>query len=159
RERERGTVLILTAIMLVVLMGTAALVIDLGALRGDARVDQSVADFAALAGGKGLAKNNPVLACTNAVDYVNTNAHLSPAINAVTVCYGMGGSMCSVGRRGQVTPTETSGDITVSVHYPVPDSEISDAQITGGKRINDGTPCQRIRVIITSHQQSFFANV
>jgi uncharacterized membrane protein len=58
-ERERGAVLILTSIMLVVLMGTTALVVDLGALRGSARVDQCVADSARARGRQGPRGQQP----------------------------------------------------------------------------------------------------
>ena len=51
RDSERGATLIIATIMIVVLMSIGALVVDLGALRGNVRVDQNVADFAALAAG------------------------------------------------------------------------------------------------------------
>jgi hypothetical protein len=158
RDSERGATLIIATIMIVVLMSIGALVVDLGALRGNVRVDQNVADFAALAAGTALGANNPVGACSAAITYVNTNANLSDPIDAPTFCSGMGSTVCS-GGAGFATPSEQVGSYTVSVHYPVPDAEIADSNITGGSRMYDGTQCQRIRVIITSTQRSAFAAI
>jgi len=156
--RERGAVMVITALVITSLLGLTALVVDLGSLRSDVRVDQSVADLAAIAGGTGLAANDPTSACRNAVTYVNTNAKLSPAITPSSFCSGMGTTRCS-GGTGQATPTTTVGDYTISIHYPVPNSEIVDSGVVGGARLDDGTECQRIRVIIGSTKTSFFAAV
>lgn len=155
---ERGAILVITALLMTSLLGLTALVVDLGALRSDVRVDQSVADFAAIAGGTGLAGNDPTAACQSAVMYVNANAKLSTAISPSSFCAGMGTTRCS-GGTGQATPSTTVGDYTISIHYPVPNSEIVDSRVVGGARLDDGTECQRIRVIIGSTKTSFFAAV
>jgi Flp pilus assembly protein TadG len=157
-DRERGAVLVLTTLLLTSLLGVVAIIVDLGALRGDVRVDQSIADFAALAAGQGLAANDPVAGCKAAVTYINMNAHLSTAINSTTFCSGMGTTVCS-GGAGQATPSTTVGAFTVSVRYPVPDSEIADPNLVGGSRPNDGTQCQRMRVVIRSSQRSLFGGI
>jgi hypothetical protein len=157
-ERERGAVLVLATLLLTALLGVTALVVDLGVVRSQVRVDQGVADFAALAGAKGLAANNPTGACQSAIEYVNQNASLSPAINASNFCSTMGGSRCS-GGSGQATPSATAGSYTVSVHYPVPDAEIADSHVVGGARLSDGSECQRIRVVISSKTRPLFSSV
>ena len=68
---------VLTTLLLTSLLGIVAIVVDLGALRGDVRADQSVADFAAAAG-QGLAANDPTAACKAAVAYINMNASSRP---------------------------------------------------------------------------------
>ena len=155
-DAERGAVLVITTMLFTAFLGIVAIVIDLGALRANARVDQSVADFAALAAGSGLADNNPTQACQDAVGYINTNANLPSVINKTTFCSTMGGSMCT-GGAGLATPSTTVGRYTVSILYPVPASEIVDSHVTTGARVNDGLPCQRLRVTISSTQDTHFA--
>jgi Flp pilus assembly protein TadG len=157
-DRERGAVLVMATLLLTALLGLTALVVDLGVVRSQVRVDQGVADFAALAGAKGLAANDPTGACRAAIQYVNQNASLSPAITPSTFCAGMGTTRCS-GGAGQAAPATTSGSYTVSVHYPVPDSEIADSHVVGGARLQDGTECQRIRVVISSRTRPLFSSV
>ncbi len=157
-DPERGAVLVIMTIVITALLGVTALVVDLGSLRSDVRVDQSIADFAALAAGNGLAGNDPVAACQSAISYINVNAKLSTAINTTSFCSGTGSTRCS-GGTGQATPTATVDSYTVTVHYPVPDSEIADGQIAGGARLDDGTECQRIRVLIGSRSRPLFGAV
>jgi hypothetical protein len=151
-------VLVLTSLLLVALIGMTAIVVDLGALRGKVQVDQNVADFAALSAGQGLAANNPTLGCKTAVGYINNNAQLASAIDPVSFCSGMGSTLCS-GGAGYARPSVTVGRYTVSIHYPVADSEIADSHIVGGARVSDGTPCQRIQVTIASRDTSSFAGI
>jgi hypothetical protein len=157
-DRERGAVMVMATLLLTALLGLTALVVDLGVVRSQVRVDQGVADFAALAGARGLAGNNPTGACQSAVQYINQNASLSPAINASTFCSTMGATRCS-GGTGVAAPASTSGSYTVSVHYPVPDAEIADSRIVGGARLQDGNECQRIRVVISSKTRPLFSSV
>src|SRR4029079_9977660 len=120
-DRERGAVLLLATLLMTALLGIAALVVDLGVVRSQVRVDQSVADFAALAGAKGLAANNPPGACQSAIQYVNQNASLSSAIDGSTFCSTMGSTRCS-GGAGQATPSATSAADWVSIRYPARDA-------------------------------------
>jgi hypothetical protein len=156
---ERGSVLVLTTIMLTSLLGMTMIVFDLGALRGNVRTDQSVADLAALAAGPGLGANNPTAACQAAANYVSTNAQLASPIDASTFCLPMHTTLCSAGGSGQAAPSVSVGKYLVSIHYPVPDTEIQDPNIVGGARLNDSTQCQRMRVIITSTDSTLFAHM
>jgi hypothetical protein len=156
---ERGSVLVLTTLFLTVLLGMTMIVFDLGALRGNVRVDQSIADLGALAAGPGLGANNPTAACTASANYISTNAKLAIPINASSFCKGMGTTVCSLGGSGQATPTTSVGKYTVSIHYPVPDTEIQDPNIVGGARLYDSIPCQRMRVIIGSTDDTLFAGM
>src|SRR4051794_3688178 len=162
-DRERGAVLVMVTILMTTILAVVALVVDLGQARSRARVDQSVADLAALAAGPGLARSDPAGACKAAVAYLNTNAKLSPAVNASSFCAQSGNDVtkttCSSGGLAEAKPTATAGPYTVSVHYPVPASEISDPAISGGARLNDGTPCLRLRVIVSAVDGAMFSRV
>ena len=57
----------------------------------------------------------------------------------------------------QAAPTTTSGKYTISLHYPVPDSEITDPVY--GVGLNDGPPCGRLRVIVAATESAFFGGV
>ena len=155
--RERGVILIIVCLTLVPILFVVAIVVDLGYARGGASLNQSSADLAALAGGKALSKRRYVEACTDIVNYINTNATAIPAINPTNFCSGFATTGCSHGAVDQVTPSITSGKYTVSIRFPVPDSEIADA--TFGAGISDGLPCERMRVSITSQEPSFFGGI
>lgn len=157
KGRERGVILMIICLTLVPILFVVAIVVDLGYTRGGASLNQSSADLAALAGGKALSKRRYVEACTDIVRYINTNATGIPAINATNFCAGFATTGCSNGAVNQVTPTTTSGKYTVSIRFPVPDSEITDE--TFGVGILDGLPCERMRVTITSREPSFFGGI
>ena len=158
---EDGVVLVLCAMVMVALLVMAALVIDLGYARGGSRLNQTTADLSALAGGKNLDIRDYSGACQNAVNYLNSNAKGMPAIGAAGFCGQSGNNVatttCSGGPLAQAKPTISSGRFTVSVHFPVPDSEITDPGFGAG--LNDGAPCDRMRVIVTSKEPSFFGGV
>ena len=91
------------------------------------------------------------------------NAHLSSSINATTFCAQTGNNVaqttCSRGSLTEAKPTATVGRYTISVHYPVPAAEIYDPNVVGGAHLNDGTACQRMRVIISATDQRMFGGV
>ena len=160
---EDGAFLVLWALLLVAMVVMVGFVVDLGSLRSAARRNQSVADLAALAGAKNLGAGNYAAACQDAINYVNVNVPNGPAINAVNFCAQIGNNVsqtvCSPPNTlAEAQPAITSGSYTVSVHFPVPDSELADTHFTG-TGLNDGTPCQRMRVIVTSAEPVFFAGV
>jgi uncharacterized membrane protein len=159
---DSGLSLALIALLMTGMLVMVALVVDLGFVRGSTRVEQSVADMAALAGGNGLASKNPFKACQDAIAYVNSNAGDMPAINATSFCTQTGNdvraTVCSGGTLGQAKPFATSGRYEVSIHYPVPSSEIDDPRIAV-PGLNDKAPCDRIRVLITAKDPSFFGGV
>ena len=64
----------LWAVLLTGLLIMIAIAIDLDHARSSSRLDQSVADLAALAGGRNLANGNFVGACTDAINNLNLNA-------------------------------------------------------------------------------------
>ncbi len=162
RTGDSGVTIVITALVMTGILLMVAMVVDLGYVRGSTRVEQSVADMAALAGGNGLASRNPLKACQDAVAYVNSNAKGMPAISTSTFCTQAGNdvtrTVCSGGALAEAMPTATSGRYQVSVHYPVPDSEIADPKISVAG-LNDKQPCDRLRVIITATDPSFFGGI
>ena len=81
---ESGAVIVLVAILLVVLLGMAALVIDLGGLYDRDRDLQTLADAGALAGVQELiyAEGDQGAAATKADEYVSANADVSNVVEA-----------------------------------------------------------------------------
>lgn len=98
RQDERGAVLVIVAILMVVFMGLAALAIDVGSFYQAQRQAQSAADAGALAASQDL-PNNPTGAMTDASAYAlknypsatvpppsiyNNNKYIKVTVNAVT---------------------------------------------------------------------------
>jgi hypothetical protein len=83
RGREQGSVLILVVISLMALIGTAALVLDLGAFRSHRRQLQSAADAGALAGAQKLI-NHVDQACSAADYYQRQNDDSTDPHNMVS---------------------------------------------------------------------------
>jgi hypothetical protein len=157
-------VLVLFSVLMVAMLGLAAVVVDLGQQRSSRRSAQSIADLAALGGGKSLSAGDPGQACIDAITYLNINVKdLSPKIVPSDFCTQTGNHValtnCSVtGGAVQAKPTTTVGRYSVTVMYPVLDSDIADANFTGtGKR--DGTPCQRMGVKVGISDTTYFARV
>jgi hypothetical protein len=75
---ERGQVLVLNVLALVVLLGMSAFAIDVGSWYQTKRHDQAVADAAALAGAQAL-PDDPGQATTLALDYANKNGFNLPS--------------------------------------------------------------------------------
>ena len=166
RRDERGASLIIFALLLVVLLGFSALLVDAGQARASRRDAQSISDMAALGGGESLSNGNPALACQDAVTYLNTNTpDLSPKITASSFCAQSGNNVatttCSGGVLTQARPTTTVGRYTVTVVYPVLAADIADSRYTGsgGAGINDGSACQRMGVKVAIANQDIFGGV
>jgi hypothetical protein len=161
---ERGTVLVLFSALMVSMLGLSAIVVDLSQQRSSRRSAQAIADLAALGGGKSLSAGDPGQACVDAIIYLNTNVKdLSPKITPGAFCTQTGNNValtsCNVsGGPVQAKPTATVGRYTVTLLYPVLDSDIADANFTGnGKR--DGSACQRMGVQVGIQDNTFFGRI
>jgi Flp pilus assembly protein TadG len=161
RRDERGVALVLVAMSMVTLLIIAALVIDVGRMRSRGQSMQTAADLSALAAAAGLRNSDVAAACQAAVNYFNTNLS-SSSITASNFCSQSGNDVttttCSGGTLTEAKPSATVNGVTLSIHYPVPDSEITSSGIVGA-RPNDGTACQRLRVVITDTQAGFFTGL
>jgi Flp pilus assembly protein TadG len=80
---DRGQATVLTLVFLVVLLGMAALVLDIGSWYRADRATQSAADAAALAGAQSLPQN-PGNANTLALQYVTKNGGGTPTVTLST---------------------------------------------------------------------------
>jgi Flp pilus assembly protein TadG len=155
---ERGVVAVFSTLLLVVMLGFAALLIDLGQLRATSRNEQLYVDFAALAAGRQLSVNDANGACKDAVTYLNANdPAITTAINSTTFCSTITNTCNNATTEHK--PSITVGKVWVSIHYPVPASEIQDSTWTGvGK--NDGpSQCQRMRVIVETREAGMFSRI
>ncbi len=162
-ERERGSILVMSALMLTTLLAIAALVIDIGLLRINSRKLQSAVDLAAISGGQDLGKADPLAACLNVIGYLGANIADMPAINASSFCTQAGNdvtrTVCTSSTfQAQAAPSIIAGPYRVIVHFPVPDAEIADAR-RAGAGLNDGTLCERLRVQVTGKQNTLFAPI
>lgn len=149
---DGGAIMVLYAVLLAVLIGMAALVLDLGALRVDRRQSQTAADMAAVAGSYALETNgslDTVGACNAAWQYVLSN---TPGIPSTTTgpCSTFF-SVTSCDPATAVTASKTVGAYVVSITTPVPDtsplmgSQTVDATIDGGACDRVGVAIQRTR--------------
>jgi putative Flp pilus-assembly TadE/G-like protein len=80
---DRGQATVLTLVFLVVLLGMAALVLDIGSWYRADRATQNTADAAALAGAQAL-PSNPGNANTLALQYVSKNGGGTPTVSLET---------------------------------------------------------------------------
>lgn len=156
--RDRGTVAVITALLMSAVMVVAAIVIDFGLVRAKALSAQTAADLAAIAGGSDLAARNPFAACVASFQSLQANLIDLPPIAPSVLCLGMGGTVCNApAGSAQATATVTRGRYVLSVRYPVPNAEITDGRYGAG--LNDGEPCERLKVSVTSAEPVFFGAV
>lgn len=155
---ERGASLILITISLLLLVGIAAVAVDLSAVRSDLRSEQLVADAAVTAGAVQI---NPITgsdaedACEMAWDYALQNLEDESAPTSTPNCATFAG-VCNPAMSLQVTGTAPPYDITIT--HPVLDS---DPQMAG-QAINadiDGGACQRLGMTIARTRDFRFAPV
>lgn len=156
---EGGAVAIIFAILLVAIFTLVAYVIDIAALRADARAGQEAGDFAAIAGALALEPTtggNPVDACIAAIQYfvANTPGTSMPA-SAPGQCASAFGSIpsCDVAIESEFI----IGPYTVTVTYPIPNDHPL-MQGRGDAGI-DGGPCDRIAVQVFRNRAFLFGGI
>ena len=145
-------------VLLVTMLGVAALMVDLGQLRASSRDGQLHVDLAALAGAKRLSRGDANGACQDAIMYLNTNdARIAPVINPAVFC-GPITNTCT-NTSPMLAPSVSAGAVTVSVRYPVPAAEINDP-LWGGAGLSDGvSQCRRLRVVETTRDRAKFSKI
>jgi hypothetical protein len=164
---DSGAFAIIYAILVIALIGIAALVVDISTMRSDRRTERSAADAAASAGGFSLAVG-PRQACTTAMKAAFANL----GVPLVTNCTGF--PVAPTGCTGLTSTTyqATSGAFTVEVTWPVPDANslmtspdnrpvaLSQAVVAAhGDEVRDGLPCSRVAVRVSRDSELFFASV
>jgi len=157
---DRGVVLPMFVLLLVALIGMAAIVIDLAALRLDVRLNRAAADLAATAGAEAmntLSGGTPYAGCTETWLYLEKNLGLSPAGDP---CSSFPQTTCNAS--SEITQSKTAGAYTVTVINPVSDSDSLMAfyhQTTNESEMGDGTPCERIGVTINETRPYTFGRL
>ncbi|NND04380.1 MAG: hypothetical protein HKN91_16510 [Acidimicrobiia bacterium] len=158
-NRENGTTILVVAASMLLLIGVAALAIDLGGLRLDRRADRLATDAAATAGAASI---NPFAgsaadqACATAWAYLLLNLGDEGATTQPPNCATFAPS-CSAPNVARQT-TAIAPPYTVVITHPVPDSH----PLMAGQAINpnfDGTPCQRLGVELTRVRDFAFGGV
>ena len=167
---ERGASMFVVAMAMLLLMGAAAIAVDLAAMRLDRSVDQKITDSAAAAGALTVRNSGTGQdACLAALGYVEANtAGIDPGdlidpLNP-TACVPLASS-CDASTPARTTVPITAGRFTVSVTHPVPDL---DALMTSGQLgvtspqavvAEDGEQCDRVGVQMSAVHEGLIAGI
>jgi Flp pilus assembly protein TadG len=135
RSDDRGASALIVAVMLVVLLGFGAIVVDAGAIYSHRRQIQSAADAAVLAGVQDL-PGNPTAAIATAGEFSELNSSEASE------------------RDFEITKTYTTGD-TIVAHLRDPAMGLFLAQFLG----QDTTPVNARAAAVVSSPRAFRANV
>lgn len=185
---ERGGIIILYGLAVTAIATMAALVLDLGQLRADRRVNKTVADTAVRAG-LGVLQAGPWSGVCRARDYVAANSgftsfdpgserwfQLASPLNELTSspCLNTGGApfvnLCLPGGMGaprtdtwgRLTATAGAGRFTVEIQsgYAMPDSRFPEDQVAVA---DTGDPlkgsCDNLVVIISERRTPLFGGI
>lgn len=149
---DNGYALVTVAASLFLLMGLAAYVVDLSAIRLDRAADQRITDAAASAGALATFEGSAVDGCKAALAYVEINTEGISGLDD-TVCDGFSTSL-----------TVSSGRWDITLVTPVPDSHelMEPGQIgasSTGVGPDDGDAADRFAVQMTATHSSNFAQV
>jgi hypothetical protein len=159
---EGGTVLLIVALIMTVLLMLAGLVIDLGAMRGFRAGQQTISDAAAAAGAVTLAETGDGrAACDAAKAYAVTN---SASISSLAGIDCTTFPMTCDNATPEVTATTVEDGITVSITFPVADdSPLLESGILGALdqpvSAQDGRQCERISVAVGSTFPTTFSRI
>jgi len=157
---ERGAIAVITAILLVAMFSLVALVIDIAALRADARASQTTGDFAAIAGGLSLGAStggSPLAACMAAYEYFIANTPgLGGTPPPATACATFNGFTCDATSPAK-SAVITIGPYVVTITTPIPDGDVLmqgrlDPSIDGGQ-------CDRIAVQVRRTRAFLFGGI
>jgi hypothetical protein len=183
-DDERGAVVIIVAAALVAMVVIAALVVDIGAIRADRRVNRSLTDVATRAG-VGQLQFGPWAGVCNARQYLLGNGRgfssfdpgsekwsnaanpataygVSPCANRSTVPYTTLCAPNTPSSWARFKATALGGEVTVEIQsgYVLPDPRFSEDAVIGG---DIGKPehgsCDNLAVIVTQLQRPLFAGV
>lgn len=158
-RHEEGATMVFIAATLFLLIGVAALTVDLSGIRLDRAIDQRVADSAASAGAIDIFEIDGATGCATAISYVEANAGVT----------GLDSTNCSTipSTCDPTTPsviTTSDGRLDVTIIHPVPDDHALMTSGTLGATgqtvvADDGGPCDRIAVRVSAERESTFSRV
>ncbi len=155
---DKGASIIIVALVLVVLIGVAALAVDLAAVRVDLRSDRLATDAAATAGAASIdpfGGNLADAACQVAWDYLLLNLGDEGSTTSAPDCSTFAAECDPLTVR---TETASAGPYSFEITHPVPDGH----PLMGSQAINpqiDGVACQRFGVSISRTREFRFASV
>lgn len=158
QSKDRGASLILLTLALMLLLGTAAVAIDLAALRLDIRADRLATDASVTAAVAQISPFNASgtqQACQTAWDYALVNLEDEGAVITPPDCTVFAGT-CDPAVTRQTTGDAPPYSITIT--QPVPD----DDPLMGSQDLDpqiDGVACQRIAVTIERVREHRFAQL
>jgi hypothetical protein len=181
-QKDRGAYAILYAVLLTVMVGIAALVLDLANLRLDRRANRAAADSAAIAAAAqlGQAASSPRDACEKAVHYAEANLGItSPGANTCAATFPAAAAAvetaCAAGAKlvAEDVPSYPRGStpdrdtFRIEVSWPVPDGDRlmtdpdreNSTTIVQGISAKDGKPCARMGVEVIQRGQFVFAGI
>lgn len=170
---DDGAYAILYGLLLVVILGTAAVVVDLAAMREDRRQSRLASDSAAVAGARALnpleSGGSPFQACEDAWSYVATNMDVAVASPTNCTVFPQAFTSCPLTAS---TATATSDGVTVSVTWPVLQNSplLTSPDVTGDTTITaqnvdpavDGTAadaCSRLGVTVKQVHEPLLAGL
>lgn len=160
-ERESGAILLTVLFSIVTLIAIAALVLDLAAVRVNRAVSQTVADAASTAGALDTEGFDGRTGCETALGYLDLNLPDAGAFSG-------GDCLTFTDNCLPTTPststTATAGSWIATITYPVLDTSpllVSSAIGNPAQAIHvdDGDPCERLGVSITSTQNYLFGRI
>lgn len=160
RTGDKGVSAMMVAMALFLLVGSAAVAVDLAAMRADRSADQKVTDSAASAAAIAIAEGGAGReACEAAIAYVTINSDGIPALSD-SGCVGAFQPACAIGD----SHTVTSGRFTITIAYPVPDGHpLMTSGALGAPTqavvAEDGNPCDRVGVEMSAVHDGLFASV
>lgn len=155
---EKGASIVLLSLTMLLLIGAAALAVDLGVVRADIRADRLAADAASTAGAASIdpfAGNQADLACQVAWEYLLLNLEDEGPSTSSPACSTFA-SACDPAVVRQASAT--AGPYSVMITHPVPDGHT----LLAGQTLNadiDGVACQRFAVSIARDREYRFARV
>lgn len=155
RHEERGASLILISLAMLVLLGAAALAVDLASVRFDLRADRLASDAAAMAGASQIEPftgSNAEVGCQMAIEYLQANLEDEGALSSYSCSNFATACVDAVPR----STTVTAPPYTFEIVHPIPDGHA----FMGDQAANlefDGVPCQRLGVRVSRLRDFTFA--
>lgn len=161
---ERGQVLVMAVVAMLAIVGIAALVLNLAAVRLDQRAATTAADFAAVNGAYELDPaigGSPQAACQKAWTTLQQNMPDLPSGAGVDCTQLAAASACSSTTSAQSVQATGTGPYTIVLRTPVPDTDalMVDPSGEAPQPSHDGTSCQRFGIQVTTKRSFFFGNV
>lgn len=158
-DSDRGASLVILAFSMVLLLGIAAVAVDLAGLRFDRRADRLATDAAVTAGVSAVnpfAATGAPEACKLAWDYLVLNLEDVPSSPPPADCDTEFSTSCDPLVAREVTATVDNYSFVIT--HPVPDGH----DLMGSQAIEpliDGTACQRLGVTATRERPHTFGRV